>query len=349
VLWKKSSAQEPGWDSPWGRGRPGWHIECSAMSERYLGQVFDIHAGGLDLIFPHHENELAQSRCAHGTDSMARYWLHNGFLQVEGQKMSKSLGNFFTIRELLDTKSFGGRTWPGQALRLAMLKTHYRNPMDWTVTKLVEAERDLDGWSQFSWNQNHLSLYERELPGRPLTPAVEVVEALADDLNTPLAIARVFERRKRAPQSYETMVEVLDSLAFLGVLGADDIGCFGQSYVSDSSIAHIDGQSNLVRDYRTALANGSMAAAESAIDGLRELGINLITRGRRGELSLDDARTDSGPDTVSARISERLAALNGKDFAKADSIRAALLAEGIQLMDGKNDAGERITKWEIKR
>ncbi len=105
VLWKLSSDNEPGWDSPWGRGRPGWHIECSAMSERYLGQVFDIHAGGLDLIFPHHENEIAQSRCAHGTPTMARYWMHNGFLQVEGQKMSKSLGNFVTINDLLETES----------------------------------------------------------------------------------------------------------------------------------------------------------------------------------------------------------------------------------------------------
>ena len=111
VLWKLSSAEEPGWESPWGRGRPGWHIECSAMSKSYLGEVFDIHGGGLDLIFPHHENEIAQSRCAHGTKKMANVWMHNGFLQVEGQKMSKSLGNFVTINELLDTEKFGGRKW----------------------------------------------------------------------------------------------------------------------------------------------------------------------------------------------------------------------------------------------
>jgi cysteinyl-tRNA synthetase len=140
VLWKPSDANTPGWDSPWGRGRPGWHLECSAMSERYLGEVFDIHAGGLDLIFPHHENEIAQSRCAHGTATMARTWLHNGFLQVEGQKMSKSLGNFITIRELLETDKMGGRSWPGEVLRLAMLMTHYREPIDFTVKRLVEAE-----------------------------------------------------------------------------------------------------------------------------------------------------------------------------------------------------------------
>ena len=141
VLWKLSSAEEPGWESPWGRGRPGWHIECSAMSERYLGQTFDIHGGGLDLIFPHHENEIAQSRCAHGTHAMANVWMHNGFLQVEGQKMSKSLGNFVTINELLATDKFGGRSWPGEVLRLAMLMTHYREPIDFSVARLVEAEQ----------------------------------------------------------------------------------------------------------------------------------------------------------------------------------------------------------------
>ncbi|MEM9107527.1 MAG: cysteine--tRNA ligase, partial [Pseudomonadota bacterium] len=141
VLWKQSSANEPGWPSPWGTGRPGWHIECSAMSERYLGQRFDIHGGGLDLIFPHHENEIAQSRCAHGTERMANVWMHNGFLQVEGQKMSKSLGNFVTINELLVGDSFGGRSWPGEVLRLAMLMTHYREPIDFSRRKLEEAER----------------------------------------------------------------------------------------------------------------------------------------------------------------------------------------------------------------
>jgi cysteinyl-tRNA synthetase len=148
VLWKQSSADEPGWDSPWGRGRPGWHIECSAMSAAYLGDVFDIHGGGLDLIFPHHENEIAQSRCAHGTHAMANYWLHNGFLQVEGEKMSKSLGNFVTINELLATKKFGEREWPGEIVRLAMLKTHYRSPIDWTVTALEEARQNIKTWGE---------------------------------------------------------------------------------------------------------------------------------------------------------------------------------------------------------
>ena len=183
VLWKLSSPEEPGWDSPWGRGRPGWHIECSAMSKRYLGEVFDIHGGGLDLIFPHHENEIAQSRCAHGTPVMANVWMHNGFLQVEGQKMSKSLGNFVTINELLETEKFGGRKWPGEVVRLAMMMTHYRQPIDWTVKVLEEAERKVEKW------------YSR-LPDSPL-PQVEpdrvVLMALAEDLNLPLAISNLHE------------------------------------------------------------------------------------------------------------------------------------------------------------
>src|SRR5437868_4763803 len=180
VLWKQSSEDEPGWESPWGRGRPGWHIECSAMSEVYLGQVFDIHGGGLDLIFPHHENELAQSRCAHGTSSMANYWMHNGFLEVEGKKMSKSEGNFVTIRELLETDQFGGRKWEGQELRFAMLKTHYRQPIDWTQQSLEEAARTLDGWKK---------LVSGVVPGEPSSA---LLNALADDLNTPLAIAELY-------------------------------------------------------------------------------------------------------------------------------------------------------------
>jgi cysteinyl-tRNA synthetase len=174
VLWKQSSEHEPGWESPWGRGRPGWHIECSAMSEAYLGKVFDIHGGGLDLIFPHHENELAQSRCAHGTSMMANYWMHNGFLEVEGRKMSKSEGNFVTIRELL-------ADWPGEVLRLNMLRTHYRSPIDWTVASLEESKKTLNSWY--------------EIVGDNTNSAGEVDESVAaflgDDLNTAGAIARL--------------------------------------------------------------------------------------------------------------------------------------------------------------
>ncbi|QWW68955.1 cysteine--tRNA ligase [Rhizobium sp. WYJ-E13] len=174
VLWKLSDDNEPGWESPWGRGRPGWHIECSAMSGRYLGDVFDIHGGGLDLIFPHHENEIAQSRCAHGTTVMANVWMHNGFLQVEGRKMSKSEGNFVTIYELLHTETFAGRQWPGEVLRLAMLMTHYREPIDFSVKRLEEAERLLAKWPAAELGD--------------AKPDETVLNALADDLNTVAAV-----------------------------------------------------------------------------------------------------------------------------------------------------------------
>ena len=175
VLWKPSQAGEPAWDSPWGPGRPGWHIECSAMSWKHLGEVFDIHGGGIDLQFPHHENEIAQSCCAFGTDMMARYWLHNGFLQVEGKKMSKSLGNFITINDLL-------ADWPGEVLRLNMLRTHYRAPIDWTRKGLEESRRILEKW------------YRAAGDAQPADePDTGVLAALADDLHTPKAIARLHE------------------------------------------------------------------------------------------------------------------------------------------------------------
>lgn len=199
VLWKPSKPGEPAWPSPQGietPGRPGWHIECSAMSWKHLGDVFDIHGGGIDLVFPHHENEIAQSCCALGTDVMARVWMHNGFLQVEGEKMSKSLGNFVTINELLETEKFGGRRWPGEVLRLAMLMTHYRQPIDWTVRRLEEAETHLDKWAYFfgGWNGDGAGF------GDPFgTPSGggygggdaslrTVVETLCDDLATPGAL-----------------------------------------------------------------------------------------------------------------------------------------------------------------
>ncbi|GJD28839.1 Cysteine--tRNA ligase [Methylobacterium adhaesivum] len=176
VLWKPSKPGEPSWPSPCGLpepGRPGWHIECSAMSWKHLGKTFDIHAGGIDLIFPHHENEVAQSRCCFGTDVMANVWLHNGFLQVEGEKMSKSLGNFITIREVL-------KDWPGEVARLAMLKTHYRQPIDWTVRGLEEASRTLDRWYGIVG----------ETAAATVLPA-GLLEPLTDDLNTPSALAEL--------------------------------------------------------------------------------------------------------------------------------------------------------------
>jgi cysteinyl-tRNA synthetase len=171
VLWKPSAPDEPGWESPWGRGRPGWHLECSAMSWEYLGEVFDIHGGGIDLVFPHHENEIAQTCSAFGHEVMANYWLHNGFLQVEGEKMSKSLGNFVTIHEAL-------ADWPGEVIRFNMLKTHYRQPIDWTLAGLRESQRELDRWYPLA----------KQFAVSPAMLAPEFMAALEDDLNTPDAI-----------------------------------------------------------------------------------------------------------------------------------------------------------------
>ena len=279
VLWKQSSQGEPGWESPWGRGRPGWHIECSAMSERYLGQVFDIHAGGLDLIFPHHENEIAQSRCAHGTHAMANYWLHNGFLQVEGQKMSKSLGNFVTMHDLLETEGFGGRKWPGEVLRLAMLMTHYREPIDFSVKRLEEAEGKLRDWQRAA---------AAATKGAVLPPDNTVVAELADDLN------------------FHRVTLTLDSLA---------------------------------REAR----KGEQAAADDLGATLEFLGFGLDSLLQPASLSAD-ATVD-----IEEAVNRRLAALNAKDFATADTIRADLLARGIQLMDSRDETGARQTKWEVVR
>jgi cysteinyl-tRNA synthetase len=178
VLWKPSKPGEPAWPSPAGiktPGRPGWHIECSAMSWKHLGEEFDIHGGGIDLVFPHHENEIAQSRCAFHTPVMANYWMHNGFLQVEGEKMSKSLGNFVTIHELL-------KDWPGEVVRYNMLRTHYRQPIDWTIKNLEESEKTIDGWYGFVGDRKPAE-----------TPDEIFITALCDDLNTPQAVARLHQ------------------------------------------------------------------------------------------------------------------------------------------------------------
>lgn len=193
VLWKPSTDDLPGWNSPWGRGRPGWHIECSAMAKELLGVSFDIHGGGNDLMFPHHENEIAQSCCANPEGGFANYWLHNEMLQVEGKKMSKSLGNFFTVRDLLDQGVLG------EVIRFVFLSTHYRKPMDWTEKKAKEAQRLLTRW---------FSLFDDHEIG---TVDGGVIEALAEDLNTPKAIARLHELDKLGSAE-----DLLASLEFLG-------------------------------------------------------------------------------------------------------------------------------------
>jgi cysteinyl-tRNA synthetase len=182
VLWKPSTPEQPGWDSPWGRGRPGWHIECSAMSWKYLGPDFDIHGGGADLMFPHHENEVAQSVCAFPGSHFARYWMHNGMLLVDGEKMSKSLGNFLTVRDILQHGP-----WAGEAFRLLLLKTHYRMALDYTQAGLEEARRELDRFYRALSKLEDVVAMDGEAALPQEAPAFE--QALADDLNTPLALA----------------------------------------------------------------------------------------------------------------------------------------------------------------
>ncbi len=204
VLWKPSKENEPGWPSPCGiatPGRPGWHIECSAMSWKHLGETFDIHGGGIDLVFPHHENEIAQSRCAFHTGVMANFWMHNGFLQVEGEKMAKSLGNFITIRELLE--NWQGYAWPGEALRFNMLRTHYRQPLDWTYNSLDESHKIL--WDWYEKLQNVAS--DTQAPG-------SVVRALCDDLNTPQAIAELHKLHRE--RNYSGLLAALVVMGFSG-------------------------------------------------------------------------------------------------------------------------------------
>jgi len=269
VLWKESEADEPGWDGVFTQdgetttihGRPGWHIECSVMSEHHLGNTFDIHGGGLDLIFPHHENEIAQSCCAHGNDRMANLWMHNGFLQVEGKKMSKSDGNFVTIAELLETDKFGGRKWPGEVLRLAMLMTHYREPIDFSVKRLEEAEAILQ------------KLRRKAEGGIATALHPSFLDALGDDLNTS---------------------EYIRNLQASGI------------------------------------------PPSTLVAGADLLGIDL----RPKEAGVD----------VSKYVDKRLELLAAKNWAEADRIRDELLAQGIQLKDGKDpETGERVTTWEVKR
>src|SRR5665213_167253 len=199
VLWKPSKPDEPSWPSPAGikpPGRPGWHIECSAMAWKHLGETFDIHGGGIDLVFPHHENEIAQSRCAFHTGVMANYWMHNGFLQVEGEKMAKSAGNFVTIRELL-------QDWPGEAVRFTMLQTHYRQPINWTVAGLREAQKNLDHW------------YALTADVQPGYLCADALDALFDDLNTPKAFATLHELRAEAAKGAKPAAACLKASAQL--------------------------------------------------------------------------------------------------------------------------------------
>ncbi len=258
VLWKPSDAEQPGWDSPWGRGRPGWHIECSAMSAALLGPSFDIHGGGIDLQFPHHENEVAQSCCAHPDADFARVWLHNEMLQVEGRKMSKSLGNFFTVRDLLD------RGVPGEVIRFVMLSTHYRKPMDWTDRKAQEAEAVLRRWHQ---------LVDGVEPAADPAPAV--IEALADDLNTAGAIAALHDLAGQGDAA-----ALLASARMLGLL-LPQMGAWAEA--GEDAAALIEALLTARAEARKAK---DFARADAIRDGFKAAGVEVKDTAAGAEWSL---------------------------------------------------------------
>lgn len=263
VLWKPSSDDIPGWDSPWGRGRPGWHIECSAMSTRYLGENFDIHGGGSDLVFPHHENELAQSCCANKGSSYAKYWMHNGHLMVEGEKMSKSLGNFVTVHDLLEN-------WPGEAIRLAMMGTHYHQPINWTEDNLRQAKEALDRFYTALRQSSDVTPENMPVPRA-------VLDALCDDLNTPLAIAEFhnlvtrFNKAETKFERAEAKGEILAAAKLLGILEGDPEAWFTGSADADEA-AEIDG---LIAQRADAKKNKDFATADKIRDDLLARGIIL--------------------------------------------------------------------------
>jgi cysteinyl-tRNA synthetase len=256
VLWKPSKPGEPSWPSPSGikvEGRPGWHIECSAMAWKHLGEQFDIHGGGIDLVFPHHENELAQSACAFHEGRMANFWMHNGFLQIEAEKMSKSTGNFVTIRELL-------ADWPGEVLRLNMLKTHYASPIDWTLRAVEESAKTLDDW------------YWVAADAAGERPSDAVVAALSDDLNTPQAIASLHALRNRAASGTERdRGEFAASLRLVGFLSESAAQWKGRKQqASGIDAKQIDG---LIADRTAARARKDFAESDRIRDQLAAMGV----------------------------------------------------------------------------
>ena len=313
VLWKPSPPDLPGWDSPWGRGRPGWHIECSAMSWKHLGEEFDIHGGGIDLVFPHHENEIAQSRSAFATPAMARVWMHNGFLQVEGEKMAKSAGNFVTIHELLRTTRFGARKWDGGILRLALLSTYYRQPLDFTTASLMEAEYKLQRW----WNivsdedLNDVPLNEKS---RQTMPSPALIDALSDDLNVPEAMFYLAKQEAAAYQDRSARLQFAADLSFMGCYPASALQ---QKFDEDERVLE-----------KTRLGKILKTSAASSANDIYTIWLDLK------------------PDDIHRKAQERSKARERKDFATADRIRAELEAEGVELRDVKDPVtGELRTMW----
>jgi cysteinyl-tRNA synthetase len=266
VLWKPSTPELPGWDSPWGRGRPGWHIECSAMARKHLGRTIDIHAGGQDLIFPHHENELAQSSCVHDGEPFARYWLHNGFLSIEQEKMSKSIGNVLLVHDLI-------KTIPGEVIRLALLSAHYRQPLDWSGETLESAKRMLDRLYG-AVRGIDVSADERSAA----EPPAAVIAALEDDLNTPKALAEMFNlartlnKTKDETERLQLATDIFAAGDLVGVLQKNPEDWFTSSTDSELSDDEIE---SLIADRNKARADKDFARADSIRDELAAKGVSI--------------------------------------------------------------------------
>nr|WP_316225309.1 cysteine--tRNA ligase [Bradyrhizobium sp. SZCCHNS3052] len=384
VLWKPSKPGEPSWPSPAGiavEGRPGWHIECSAMSNTLLWEKmkatlspeaqnhphqFDIHGGGVDLVFPHHENELAQSCCAFHTARMANVWMHNGFLQVEGEKMSKSLGNFMTINELLTTTKFGGREWPGEVLRLAMLQTHYRQPIDWTVSNLLQSEKRLQVWKDFAAERTRSSINKDLFD--------EVIGALRDDLNCSMVFAtldRVARSDNSEIRDRYTMYKILVLLGFKGVQS-------NVAKLSKKLSLALEGLAQLSSgdwmniaagvERRPMLSSGSpkagtwLLANVVALQELLRRESSAMRAGLNSEIVEDLSRSllvrlKEDPRRLSRKAKRKMEieelvrlrqlARARKDFGESDRLRDLLAKMGVTVKDGKDPkTGEPIMIWE---
>ncbi|HEY5739248.1 MAG TPA: DALR domain-containing protein, partial [Gammaproteobacteria bacterium] len=266
VLWKPSTPELPGWDSPWGRGRPGWHIECSAMSKKHLGITIDIHAGGQDLVFPHHENELAQSSCAHDGAPFARYWVHNGFLSMDSEKMSKSLGNVLLVRDLVDK-------FPGEVLRLALLGAHYRQPLDWNDETIESAKRMLD---RFYGAVRGIDIFAEERAAAE--PPAAFVKALEDDINTPKALAEMFNVTRElnktadAGERKSLALSLLAAGDVIGLVQEDPEAWFAGGGDDEWNAERIE---TMLKEREAARAGKDFARADAIRDELAAAGIQI--------------------------------------------------------------------------
>jgi cysteinyl-tRNA synthetase len=358
VLWKPSKPGEPGWPSPCGitaPGRPGWHIECSAMSMAKLlapfgggltsddpaKNIFDIHGGGIDLVFPHHENEIAQSCCALDTPRMANVWMHNGFLQVEGEKMSKSLGNFVTIRELLT--GWKGEPWAGPVIRYAMLGAHYRQPIDWTFQRLTEAKANVHAAATYAAPRNfsRKTAYEEAWSSKEVAPSPKVLKALEDDLNLPEALSHLNGAISRVSSLDDAeRIRLVHDMRFLGILEEPQRQWLADGIALRQIPQNLVGEATMqFRAYRVGQANNDLCSIASAEQWFAGHEITVSTPDL-----IAYAGFDRGPGRIETLIDERNAARARKDWKESDRLRDELAAMRVIVKDNKDGS----TTWEIK-